>query len=110
MTALDNVFADAKAASINNRPEVMNAIFSSENWMLHDSIDAIQQLMSPFFNVAPVDRQLHLSATMNVSMLEGMVFSDIHNQSLSNLKKTPNADYVIGNQLLNHAIDYVLRV
>ena len=76
MTALDNVFADAKAASINNRPEVMNAIFSSENWMLHDRIDAIQQLMSPFFNVAPVDRQLNLSATMNVSMLEGMVFSE----------------------------------
>jgi GMP synthase-like glutamine amidotransferase len=41
---------------------------------------------------------------------EDMVFTNLHHQSLSTLKKTPNADYVIGNQLLNHAIDYVLRV
>jgi GMP synthase-like glutamine amidotransferase len=41
---------------------------------------------------------------------EDMVFSGVHSQSLLKLKKSQQTDYVIGNQLLNHAIDYVLRV
>lgn len=41
---------------------------------------------------------------------EDMVFSGLHSQSLLDLKKSQQMDYVIGNQLLNHAIDYVLRV
>ena len=39
-----------------------------------------------------------------------MVFSQELALSLSGLKKSQQMDYMNGNQLLNHAIDYVLRV
>lgn len=41
---------------------------------------------------------------------DDMVFSETHIQSLNKLKTTQKSDYLCGNQLLNSAIDYVLRV
>ncbi|WP_089605393.1 type 1 glutamine amidotransferase [Acinetobacter piscicola] len=41
---------------------------------------------------------------------DDMVFSETHIQSLNKLKTTQKSDYLCGNQLLNKAIDYVLKV
>ena len=41
---------------------------------------------------------------------DDMVFSETHVQSLNKLKTTQKSDYLCGNQLLNKAIDYVLKV
>ena len=41
---------------------------------------------------------------------EDLVFSGAHAQSVSSLKHSQKSDYMFGNQLLNSAIDYVLRV
>ncbi|RKG40352.1 type 1 glutamine amidotransferase [Acinetobacter rongchengensis] len=38
-----------------------------------------------------------------------MVFSETHLQSLNTLKTSQKSDYLCGNELLNNAIDYVLR-
>lgn len=76
MPAFGDASVDRQMVNADEGLNATNTCFSSEDWNPHDRIDAIQQVMSPLFNVAPLDRQAHLSAYMNISMLKGMVFSE----------------------------------
>ena len=55
--------------------EVVGARFSSENWNPQERTDAVQHLMAPLYKVDPINKDVPLTANMDISMLQGMIFS-----------------------------------